>query len=204
MDWRNLKPKKTKFINTIKMQKGVINNTITTSGISRLNWGIMGLQVVEGGRVKGKELSSCLLYLKKKLKKIGTAAIRAFPDISISKKPLESRLGGGKGAVETWGVRIRPATILLEINTMPRLKYYTSNSITQSLVLLLLKASTKINVSTKIVYKIESLNKQGSTHVNMSKGLDLSCMGGATEKNIGGLKNNNIFNRNLSKFSNVY
>ncbi len=223
MDWRQLKPKKTKFLSTLKMQKGKLNLKKTTNGLSKLKSGIIGLKAMEAGRIKGKELGSCLIYLRRKLKKLGTATLRTFPDISISKKPLESRLGGGKGSVEHWGVRVRPDSIILELNIIPRLRYYISNSVTQLLEKTLLKVSTKLSVKTKLVYKLDplhTLNISSSTtsDIDLKDQKDIKNIEqfvpivkeqnikeqNIKEQNINDQKINEHFLRTTGKFKNFY
>ncbi|WMC19570.1 MAG: 50S ribosomal protein L16 [Enterobacteriaceae bacterium PC38] len=104
-----LQPKKTKFR---KMQKGrnrgIINNN--------LKFGIFGLKSIEHGRLSSKQIESARRSIKRIIKKQGKIWICIFPDKPITKKPLEVRMGKGKGNVEFWVSLIKPGTILYEIN----------------------------------------------------------------------------------------
>lgn len=136
------------------MQKGAIPDVPNKN--PSLKFGQVGLKTKEGGRVLAKELAAVLTFLKRRLKKIGRVYLRVKPVISISRKPLESRLGGGKGSVETWGFRVRPNTVLIEISPISQNQINQNVDDAQLLAWsqLLLLASVRLRVHTKLVFKL--------------------------------------------------
>ena len=161
MDYRQIKPRKTKYANTQKTQKGRVSTKIVTSGASKMKEGVIGLRADQIGRLTAKEIGSVLTYLRRKCKKICKTTLRTFPDIAVTRKPAESRLGGGKGAVDGWVSRVRKNAIILELNTIPASQIFESNAVTQKMEIALQKVSTKIRVKTTIVYK---LNEKQNTN----------------------------------------
>ena len=108
-------PKKTKFK---KQQKGKKFNII--SGINYLQdlkFGAVGLKSISSGRLTSKQIVTLKQSINKIIKKNGQVRINVFADVPISKKPLEIRMGKGKGAVDHWIAKIRVGTILCEIET---------------------------------------------------------------------------------------
>jgi large subunit ribosomal protein L16 len=106
-----LQPKRTKFR---KAHKGRIKG-IATSGFS-LSFGQFGLKAMEPDRVTARQLEAARRALTRHMKRAGRVWIRVFPDVPVSKKPLEVRMGSGKGAPEFWVTRIKPGRILFEID----------------------------------------------------------------------------------------
>lgn len=84
-----------------------------------LNFGEYGLQSRERGTVTARQIEACRLAMARLLKKGGKVWIRIFPDKPITKKPLETRQGKGKGPVEAWGAIIKPGRVLFEIEGVP-------------------------------------------------------------------------------------
>ena len=105
-----LQPKRTKFR---KQQKGR-NRGLATSG-SRLSFGEFGLKATTRGRITARQIEAARRAITRKVRRGGKLWIRVFPDKPISKKPLEVRLGKGKGNVEYWVALIQPGRMLYEI-----------------------------------------------------------------------------------------
>lgn len=105
-----LQPKRTKFR---KQQKGR-NRGLATSG-SRLSFGEFGLKATTRGRITARQIEAARRAITRKVRRGGKLWIRVFPDKPISKKPLEVRMGKGKGNVEYWVALIQPGRMLYEI-----------------------------------------------------------------------------------------
>ena len=106
-----LSPKKTKFR---KQFKGRIHGT--AKGGTELNFGQYGLKSLEPERVNAREIEAARRAITREMKRQGRVWIRIFPDIPVSKKPTEVRMGKGKGAVEYWAARVKPGRIMFEID----------------------------------------------------------------------------------------
>lgn len=107
-------PKKTKYK---KQQKGRSFKKIKTNKITPINkTGKIILKAISAGRISSKHLIACKQTINKIIKKYGQLNVIAFADTPISKKPLEIRMGKGKGGVDLWVCRAKPGTILFEIN----------------------------------------------------------------------------------------
>ena len=106
-----LQPKRTKFR---KQFKGRIHGT--AKGATSLNFGSFGLKSVEPERVTARQIEAARRALTRHMKRAGRVWIRIFPDVPVSKKPAEVRMGSGKGAPEFWVVKIKPGRILFEVD----------------------------------------------------------------------------------------
>jgi len=106
-----LQPKRTKFR---KAFKGRIHG-VATSGTS-LTFGEFGLKALEPERVTARQIEAARRAMTRHMKRAGRVWIRIFPDVPVSKKPIEVRMGKGKGAPELWVVRIKPGRVLFEID----------------------------------------------------------------------------------------
>ena len=106
-----LQPKKTKFR---KAHKGRIRGLATSGAI--LAFGQFGLKATEPDRVTARQIEAARRALTRHMKRAGRVWIRVYPDVPVSKKPLEVRMGSGKGAVELWVTRVKPGRILFEID----------------------------------------------------------------------------------------
>lgn len=106
-------PKKTKYK---KYRKGKINKK--TNSLVTLNFGNFGIKALESGRVTGNQLESVRRNIKKKLRKYDKIWINVFPDTPITLKPLEIRMGKGKGNVDYWIAKINPGKILFEVSAL--------------------------------------------------------------------------------------
>jgi large subunit ribosomal protein L16 len=111
-----LQPKRTKYR---KAHKGRIHGT--AKGGAELNFGAYGLKAVEPGRVTARQIEAARRAVTRHLKRIGRVWIRIFPDVPVSKKPAEVRMGSGKGAPEFWVCRVHPGRIMFEIDGVPKL-----------------------------------------------------------------------------------
>jgi large subunit ribosomal protein L16 len=106
-----LQPMRTKFR---KAHKGRIHG-FATSGAS-LAFGQYGLKALEPDRVTARQIEAARRALTRHMKRFGRVWIRIYPDVPVSKKPLEVRMGSGKGAPEFWVARVKPGRILFEVD----------------------------------------------------------------------------------------
>ena len=106
-----LQPMRTKFR---KAHKGRIKGAATSG--ATLSFGQFGLKAMEPDRVTARQIEAARRAMTRHMKRAGRVWIRVFPDVPVSKKPLEVRMGSGKGAPELWVVRIKPGRILFEID----------------------------------------------------------------------------------------
>ena len=106
-----LQPSKPKFR---KQHKGRIHGK-TQSG-SKLNFGGYGLKATSPGRIKAKQIEAARRAITREMQREGRVWIRIFPDVPVTKKPAEVRMGKGKGSVEFWVSRIHPGRILFEVD----------------------------------------------------------------------------------------
>ena len=109
-----LQPKKTKFR---KAHKGRIHGA--AKGGSELAFGQFGLKSQEPERVTARQIEAARRALTRFMKRAGRVWIRVFPDVPVSKKPIEVRMGKGKGSPEVWVTRVKPGRILFEIDGIP-------------------------------------------------------------------------------------
>ena len=105
-----LQPKRTKFR---KMFKGK-NRGLAQSG-NKVSFGEFGLKAAERGRVSARQIEAARRSMTRKVKRNGKIWIRIFPDVPISSKPLEVRMGKGKGNVDYWCSKVQPGTVLYEM-----------------------------------------------------------------------------------------
>lgn len=105
-----LQPKRTKFR---KVHKGR-NRGLAQRG-STVSFGVIGLKALERGRITARQIEAARRAITRRVKRGGKIWIRVFPDKPITEKPLEVRMGNGKGNVEYWVAEIQPGKILYEI-----------------------------------------------------------------------------------------
>ena len=110
-----LSPKRTKYR---KAHKGRIHGN--AKGGFTLNFGAYGLKALEPERVTARQIEAARRTITRHLKRAGRVWIRVFPDVPVSKKPAEVRMGSGKGSPEYWVVRVNPGRILFEIDGVPK------------------------------------------------------------------------------------
>jgi len=135
-----LQPKKTKFRRAFK---GRIHGD--AKGGSALNFGAFGLKALEPERVTARQIEAARRAITRQMKRQGRVWIRIFPDVPVSKKPIEVRMGSGKGAPEFWCARVHPGRIMFEVDGVPE------NIARESLRL----GAAKLPVRTKIVARLE-------------------------------------------------
>jgi len=109
-----LQPKRTKFR---KAHKGRIHGV--AKGGTDLNFGQYGLKATEPERVTARQIEAARRAITREMKRQGRVWIRIFPDLPVSKKPTEVRMGKGKGSVELWAARVKPGRIMFEIDGVP-------------------------------------------------------------------------------------
>ncbi|NUY39602.1 50S ribosomal protein L16 [Wolbachia endosymbiont of Litomosoides brasiliensis] len=130
-------PKKSKYR---KVFKGRIKGN--TKGGSTLSFGDYGLKTIEAGRLQSKHIETVRRVISRTLKRSGKIWVRIFPDIPVSKKPTDVRMGKGKGSVEFWVFKAKPGRVLFEI----------SNDVPMHLAKLALeKAVAKLPVKCKFI-----------------------------------------------------
>ena len=131
-----LQPTRTKYR---KAHKGRIHGHASRGAM--LNYGSYGLKAIEPERIISKQIEAARVSLTRFMKRTGKVWLRIFPNIPISKKPTEVRMGKGKGAPEYWACRVKPGRIIFEVD-----------GVTESVAReALYKASTKLPIKTKFV-----------------------------------------------------
>src|SRR5271156_1067256 len=105
-----LSPKRTKYR---KNQKGH-NRGVAYRGRD-VSFGDFAMQAVEPGRVTSRQIEAARMAITRHVKRAGKLWIRVFPDIPVTKKPLEVRMGGGKGNVEEWAAKVLPGRVMYEL-----------------------------------------------------------------------------------------
>src|SRR5208337_2363067 len=106
-----MQPKRTKFR---KAHKGRIHGN--AKGGFTLNFGEYGLKALEPERVTARQIEAARRAISRHVKRVGRLWIRIFPDVPVTRKPAEVRMGSGKGSVEFWVARVHPGRILFEID----------------------------------------------------------------------------------------
>ena len=134
-----LSPKKTKFR---KQFKGRIHGN--AKGNYSLTYGSYGLKAIEPERVTSRQIEAARKAITRYLKRAGRMWIRIFPDVPVSKKPAEVRMGKGKGTPEFWVCRVKPGKIMFELDGV------TEESAKEAFSL----AAAKLPLETKFVRKI--------------------------------------------------
>ena len=106
-----LSPKKTKFR---KAHKGRIHGN--AKGGSSLNFGSYGMKALQPNRITARQIEAARRAITRHIKRQGRVWIRVFPDAPVTKKPVEVRMGKGKGSVEFWACRIKPGRVMFELD----------------------------------------------------------------------------------------
>ena len=106
-----MQPKRTKFR---KQFKGRIHGT--AKGGTALNFGAYGLKAQAPERITARQIEAARRAITRHMKRAGRVWIRIFPDVPVTKKPTEVRMGKGKGSVEFWAARVAPGRIMFEID----------------------------------------------------------------------------------------
>ena len=134
-----LQPARTKFR---KQHKGRIHGQ--AKGGSTLAFGSYGLKAMEPERLNAREIEAARRALTRHMKRAGRVWIRIFPDVPVSKKPAEVRMGSGKGAPEFWVAKIKPGRILFEVDGVSREVAKEAMDL----------AAAKLSISTKFVARL--------------------------------------------------
>lgn len=135
-------PKRTKFR---KAFKGRISGN--SKGGFTLAFGEYGLKALEPERVTARQIEATRRAITREMKRQGKVWIRVFPDVPVSAKPIEVRMGKGKGSVDRWVSRVAPGRILFEIDGVPE------ETAREALRL----GAAKLPIKTKIVKRIEGI-----------------------------------------------
>ena len=109
-----LQPKRTKYR---KAFKGRISGA--AKGGFNLDFGAFGLKAMEPDRLTARQIEAARRAITRHMKRAGRVWIRVFPDVLVSKKPAEVRMGSGKGAPEFWAARVKPGRVLFELDGVP-------------------------------------------------------------------------------------
>ncbi len=135
-----MSPKKTKFR---KAHKGRIHGN--AKGGFTLNFGEYGLKALEPERVTARQIEAARRAISRHVKRVGRLWIRIFPDVPVTRKPAEVRMGSGKGSVEFWVCRVKPGRVLFEIDGV------TEEVARQAFD----RAAAKLPIKTKFVARLE-------------------------------------------------
>src|SRR5258708_641647 len=106
-----LSPKRTKYR---KAHKGRIHGI--AKGGTTLNFGAFGLKAVDPGRLTARQIEAARRAITRRIRRAGRVWIRIFPDVPVSQKPAEVRMGSGKGSPEFWVARVKPGRVMFELD----------------------------------------------------------------------------------------
>ena len=134
-----LQPTRSKYR---KAHKGRIHGKATR--VTTLNYGAFGLKALSPDRITARQIEAARRTMTRHLKRQGKLWIRVFPDVPVSKKPLEVRQGKGKGSVEYWAARVKPGRIMFELDGV-------SEELAREAMAL---AAAKLPIATKFVKRI--------------------------------------------------
>ena len=134
-----LQPKRTKYR---KAHKGRIKGN--AKGGTTLNFGSIGLKALTPDRITARQIEAARRTMTRHIKRQGNVYIRIFPDVPVSKKPLEVRQGKGKGSVEFWACRVKPGRVMFEMDGVPH------DLASEALEL----AASKLPIKTKIITRV--------------------------------------------------
>ena len=135
-----MQPKKTKFR---KAHKGRIHG-VATSGAT-LSFGQFGLKAMAPERVTARQIEAARRALTRHMKRAGRVWIRVFPDVPVSKKPAEVRMGSGKGSPELWVARVKPGRIIFELGGV-------NQQVAKEALLL---GAAKLPIKTRVVTRLD-------------------------------------------------
>ena len=134
-----LSPKRTKFR---KAHKGRIHGD--AKGGTTLNFGAYGLKAVEPARVTARQIEAARRAITRHMKRVGKVWIRVFPDVPVSRKPAEVRMGSGKGTPEYWVCRVHPGRIMFEMDGVPKQLAHEAFAL----------AAAKLPIKTRVVSRL--------------------------------------------------
>jgi large subunit ribosomal protein L16 len=134
-----LQPARSKYR---KAHKGRIHGA--AKGGFVLNFGAYGLKATEPGRVTARQIEASRRAITRHIRRVGRVWIRVFPDVPVSVKPAEVRMGSGKGSPEFWVARVKPGRILFELDGVPAALANEAFAL----------AAAKLPIGTKIVTRV--------------------------------------------------
>src|SRR5687768_3051804 len=134
-----LQPKRTKYR---KAFKGRISGA--AKGGFNLDFGAYGLKAMEPDRLTARQIEAARRAITRHMKRAGRVWIRIFPDVPVTKRPAEVRMGSGKGSIELWCARVKPGRIMFELDGVP------DQVAREALVL----GAAKLPIKTRIVTRI--------------------------------------------------
>jgi len=134
-----LSPKRTKYR---KQHKGRIHGV--SKGGTTLNFGAYGLKALEPERITARQIESARRAITRAMRRAGRVWIRIFPDVPVSTKPAEVRMGSGKGSPEFWVARVAPGRIMFEIDGVPAELAKTALTL----------GAAKLSIKTKFIARI--------------------------------------------------
>ena len=134
-----LSPKKTKYR---KAFKGKIHGVAKAS--FSVSYGAFGLKALEPARITARQIESARRAITRYIRRVGKVWIRVFPDLPVSRKPAEVRMGSGKGSIEFWACRVKPGKIMFELDGV-------SEDIAENAFKL---AAAKLPIETKFVKRL--------------------------------------------------
>ncbi|MBK1666856.1 50S ribosomal protein L16 [Rhodovibrio sodomensis] len=137
-----LQPNRTKYR---KVQKGKTKLRGVAKGGTQLNFGRYGLKATSSARISARQIEAARRSITRHMRRVGKLWIRIFPDVPITDKPAEVRMGKGKGTVEWWAARVRPGRVIFELDGVPQ-------EVAEEAFRL---ASAKLPVETKFVTRLE-------------------------------------------------
>jgi large subunit ribosomal protein L16 len=135
-----MQPKKTKFR---KQHKGRIHGA--AKGGTDLNFGQFGLKAMEPERITARQIEASRRAITRHVKRAGRLLIRIFPDVPVTAKPAEVRMGKGKGSVDRWVAKVKPGRIMFEIDGVPEELARVAFE----------RAAAKLPIKTKFVSRID-------------------------------------------------
>jgi len=135
-----LQPKRTKFR---KQHKGRIHGD--AKGGTSLNFGTFGMKAQAPARITSRQIEAARRAMTRHMKRVGRVWIRIFPDVPVSQKPTEVRMGKGKGSTEYWAAKVKPGRIMFEIDGV-------SEPIAREAMRL---AAAKLPIKTRFIQRIE-------------------------------------------------
>jgi large subunit ribosomal protein L16 len=140
-------PKRTKYR---KAFKGRIHGL--AKGGFDLNFGAYGMKAMEPGRISARQIEAARRAITRHLKRVGRVWIRVFPDVPVTQKPAEVRMGKGKGSVELWVARVKPGRVMFEIDGVP--EQLASEAI--------LRGAAKLPLQTRFIKRLQAVEEVAS------------------------------------------
>jgi large subunit ribosomal protein L16 len=128
-----------------KQQKGSLAGL--TKGGEFIEFGEFGMQALERGKITNRQIEACRVAISRYFSRKGKVWIRVFPDKPITKKPAETRMGKGKGAVDHWVAPVKPGRILFEVANVSREDAQNA----------LVRAAAKLGIKTRFVERVEQV-----------------------------------------------